>query len=135
MTDTPIWPGVGEYLYQAATPGAVLSDGTRMAPLAVTPRCRSPESTPMAGISTDTGGERRSHGPRAKLPVVPAAAADGCGACTWDSSATPTASRPLMISTTPSTPATRARGRTNMPGGGPCTPWGHETTTRRPAIR
>src|SRR5580704_15452153 len=106
MTDTPIWPGVGEYLYQAARPGAALSEGTRMTPLAVTPRCSRSESTPMAGIWTDTGGERRSRGPRARDPVVPAADADGCGACTWDSSATPTASRPLRISTTPSTPAT-----------------------------
>src|SRR6185437_16646597 len=98
MTDTPIWPGVAEYLNQAARPEAVVIDGTRMVPLRLTPRCSSAESTPMAGIWTDTGGERRSRGPSLDADVVPAAAAEGCGACIWDSRTTPTASSPLRMS-------------------------------------
>src|SRR5689334_17660986 len=76
MTDTPIWPGVAEYLYHAASSARVLSDGTRIVPFGLTPRCSSFECTPMAGISTDTGSERRSgawawppNGPRTPAAV------------------------------------------------------------------
>src|SRR5260370_42537905 len=95
MTDAPIWPGVAEYLYQAASPALVESGGTWIAPSALTPRSRSPDLTPMAGISTDTGTERRSDGPRGpEGPVAPAAARDGCGAWTWAPTATATPAAP-----------------------------------------
>src|SRR5216684_3645036 len=60
ITDVPIWPGVTEYLYQAAALGFRCSGGTCMVPSGLTPRRRSTECTPMAGISTETGIERRS---------------------------------------------------------------------------
>jgi hypothetical protein len=50
-------------LYHAASPALVTSDGTWIVPSALSPRCKSLEVTPMAGISTDTGIERRSEGP------------------------------------------------------------------------
>src|SRR5580693_4852279 len=112
MTDVPIWPGVTEYLYQAAALGLRRSGGTCMAPLGLTPRRRSTECTPMAGISTETGNERRSdshHALPADGPVAPAAAREGCGACCWAATATPTAAAPPMMRITPATPATRAR--------------------------
>src|SRR6266496_4131642 len=59
MTDTPIWPGVAEYLYHAASSARVLSDGTWIVPFGLTPRRSSFECTPIAGISTDTGSARR----------------------------------------------------------------------------
>jgi len=73
MTDDPIWPGVAEYLYHAASPALVSSEGTWTVPSALSPRCSSLEFTPMAGICTDTGSERGSEGPRAGRPVTPAA--------------------------------------------------------------
>src|SRR5271165_6385901 len=80
MTDDPIWPGVAEYLYHAAISELVSSDGTWIVPSELSPRCSSFESTPMAGISTDTGSERGSDGPRAEH-MAPAADCGGCGAC------------------------------------------------------
>ena len=49
-------------------PELVSSDGTWIVPSELSPRCSSFESTPMAGISTDTGSERGSDGPRADEP-------------------------------------------------------------------
>src|SRR5580704_2402489 len=116
MTDDPIWPGVAEYLYHAALSEPVSSDGTWIVPSELRPRCSSFESTPMAGISTDTGSERGSDGPRADDPIAPATDCDGCGACTW--AATPTAAIPIAMSTTPAIPATRARRLRTGVGGG-----------------
>ena len=73
MTDDPIWPGVAEYLYHAASPELVWSEGTWTVPSELSPRCSSLEFTPMAGICTDTGSERGSEGPRAGRPMTPAA--------------------------------------------------------------
>src|SRR5579859_7575030 len=84
MTDEPIWPGVAEYLYQAALAALVRSDGTSIVPSGLSPRRSSVESTLIAGISTETGTERASDGPRPAEPVAPAAVPAGCGACTWD---------------------------------------------------
>src|ERR1700760_2483380 len=89
MTDDPIWPGVAEYLYQAAWPASVLTEGTWTVPSALSPRCSSAESTPMAGMCTDTGNERASDGPRDAAPVTPACDGPGCGACAWDPPARP----------------------------------------------
>src|SRR5216684_2937215 len=91
MTDDPIWPGVAEYLYQAATPELVSIDGTWSVPSELSPRCSSRESTAIDGMSTDTGSERESDGPRAAGPMTPATDDAGCGACTWAPSATPRA--------------------------------------------
>ena len=63
ITDAPRWPGVAEYLYQAASSAAVDSDGTWIVPSRFSPRCSRSELTPMAGISTDTGSDRASDGP------------------------------------------------------------------------
>src|SRR5215472_16916565 len=134
MTDAPIWPGVAEYLYHAASPAAVRSDGTWIEPSALTPRCSSLEFTPMAGIATDTGSERRSDGPRVD-PMAPAAAGDGCGACTWAAIATPAAATPPTIRMTPVTPATRARRPASGPGRGSYRLCRHTMTTRNPAMR
>src|SRR5258708_16148771 len=119
MTDAPIWPGVAEYLYHAASPALVYSDGTWIVPSALTPRCSSPEFTPMAGIATDTGTERGNDGPWSRPadgPTAPAAAREGCGACSCAPSATPTAAAPATMRSTPATPATRARTRPHEPG-------------------
>src|SRR5580658_394429 len=135
MTDAPIWPGVAEYLYHAARPALVVSDGTCIDPSAFTPRRRSLELTPIAGMSTDTGSERASDGPRPAGRRTPALARDGWGACCWALTAKPTAAAPIARRRTPATPARRAR-RLFAIGGGPATPsWGQETTTRNPAIR
>src|SRR5215472_1617609 len=135
MTDAPIWPGVAEYLYHAASSAPVRSDGTWIVPSALTPRCSSLEFTPMAGIATDTGSDRRSDGPWAEGPMAPAAAGDGCGACTWAAIATPTAATPPTISRTPATPATRPRRLAGGPGRGAYRLCGHVMTTRNPAMR
>src|ERR1700730_11466075 len=119
MTDDPIWPGVAEYLYHAASPELVSSDGTWIVPSELTPRCSSFEFTPMAGISTDTGSERRSEGPRAwpaDDPIAPAAARGGCGACSRALGAT--AAPPSRMNRTPPTPGTRARRLLDVRGGG-----------------
>src|SRR5580704_14935528 len=118
MTDDPIWPGVAEYLYHAALSEPVSSDGTWIVPSELRPRCSSFESTPMAGISTDTGSERGSDGPRADDPIAPATDCDGCGACTWAATATPRAAIPVAMSRTPAIPATRARRLCTGVGGG-----------------
>src|SRR6185295_6229766 len=112
MTDTPIWPGVAEYLYHAASSARVLSDGTRIVPFGLTPRCSSFECTPMAGISTDTGSERR------------------WGACTWAAIATPMVAAPATMRRTPAIPATRARRLTSLLGGGAYAACGQDMTTR-----
>src|SRR5208337_1123897 len=117
MTDDPIWPGVAEYLYHAALSELVSSDGTWIVPSELSPRCSSSESTPMAGMSTDTGSERGSDGPRADDPITPAAECGGCGACTWAATATPRTMVPIAMSRTPAMPATRAgRFRTGVGG-------------------
>src|SRR5579863_6309004 len=134
MTDAPIWPGVAEYLYHAAR-SALVSGGTCIEPSAFTPRRRSLELTPIAGISTDTGSERESHGPRPAGPRTPAVARDGWGACCWALTARPTAVAPIARSRTPATPARRARRLSAIEGGEATPSWGQETTTRNPAIR
>src|ERR1700760_2273118 len=125
MTDVPVWPGVTEYLYQAASPALVVSDGTWSVPSALSPRCSSFDLTPMAGMLTATGGDLRSAGSLAAfaalaafvpgvpvvpvvpvelvagIPVEPAADAAGTGACCCDSSAMPTARTPAALSSTP----------------------------------
>src|SRR5215471_18216947 len=117
MTDVPIWPGVTEYSYQPAALGVRRSGGTCMAPLALTPRRRSTECTPMAEISTETGNERRSHEPLPPDgPMAPAADAENCGACCWAATAAPTAAAPPTRSRVPATPAMRAR--RGLRGGG-----------------
>src|SRR4029077_3956504 len=78
MTDDPIWPGVAEYLYHAAWPAFLVTEGTWTVPSALSPRCSSVESTPMAGICTDTGSERASDGPADEAPVTPACDSPGC---------------------------------------------------------
>src|SRR5262249_43128316 len=105
MTDAPIWPGVAEYLYQAASPASVVTGGTWTVPSGLRPRCRSREWTPIAGMSTETGIDRDSDGPRPPGPVAPAADADGCGACTCAAIAKPTAARPPSTNTVPAKPA------------------------------
>src|SRR5580704_9047611 len=117
MTDEPIWPGVAEYLYHAARPALVWIDGTATVPSALSPMRSSFESTPIAGMRTDTGTERASDSPWDEPPITPACASDGCGACTWEATARPTAAVPAMISRTPAIPATRAR-RPPVAGGG-----------------
>src|SRR5215469_10392271 len=110
MTAAPIWPGVAEYLYHAALLALVPIGGTLMLPSAFTPRCRSFEWTPIAGISTDTGSERRSDGPLAVAgPMAPAAPAAGAGACCWASIAAPMVTAPPTSSRVPAMPATRMR--------------------------
>src|SRR6516162_637255 len=132
MTDDPIWPGVAEYLYQAACPAFVLTEGTWTVPSALSPRRSSVESTPMAGICTDTGSERASDGPRDEAPVTPACDASGCGACAWEPAATPTAAVPARMSKTPAIPARRPA---DVAGGGAYPVCGQTTTTRNPAMR
>ena len=70
----------------------------------------------MAGISTATGSERGSDGPRPE-PVTPATDFDGCGACTWAPTATPRAAVPAAMSRAPAIPDTRARGLRTGVGG------------------
>src|SRR5258708_39230026 len=133
MTDAPIWPGVAEYLYHAASLALVTSDGTWIVPSGFSPRCSSFELTPMAGIATDTGTERGNDGPRswpADGSMAPAAAREGFGACSWALSATPTAAAPATMRTTPATPATRARRLPDVPGWGAYRVCGQDMTTR-----
>lgn len=66
---------------------------------------------------TETGIERRSDGPRRALSV-PAAAADGSGACRCDSIATPIDIAPPSSSSTPMNPKNRARPVPGGEGGG-----------------
>src|ERR1700753_1039349 len=72
MTDVPVWPGVTEYLYQAASPALVVSDGTWSVPSALSPRCSSFDLTPMAGMPTATGGDLRSAGSLAAFAALAA---------------------------------------------------------------
>src|ERR1700729_429350 len=119
MTAAPAWPGVTEYLYQAASPALVVSEGTCIVPSEFSPRCSSFDCTPMAGMLTETGGERCSTGPLAALgPVAPAADAAGDGACCCESRATAIAPMPPTMRVTPATPASRARARRRGGGGG-----------------
>src|SRR5215471_15366922 len=102
MTDTPLWPGVAEYLYHAASPARAGSGGTWIVPSGLSPRWSNVECTPMAGMSTDTGNECRSGGAGAPNgPTAPAAADEGCGACTWATTATPMAAAPATMRSTP----------------------------------
>jgi hypothetical protein len=117
MTDAPAWPGVAEYLYQAASSELVTSEGTWIVPSELTPRCSSLELTPMAGMSRDTGRERGSKS-RADDPIAPAADSDGCGAWTWALIATPTMTTPPRRSRAPAIPASRARRLGDVVGGG-----------------
>src|SRR5215471_4290911 len=140
MTDVPIWPGVTEYLYQAARLGLRCTGGTCMVPSGLMPRRKSTEWTPMAGISTETGIERRSesHHLPADGPVVPAAVADGCGACCWAATAAPTAAAPPAMRRAPATLAARERRLPRLEGlggGGGNPPSGQVMTTRNPAMR
>src|ERR1700761_2137461 len=134
MTEEPIWPGVTEYLYQAASMGWLYSEGTWMEPSRFRPRCSRLDRTPIAGMLTATGSERGSRGPRASAAIDPAAPWPGCGAWTCDSAATPKAAAPPTISSTAATPASRARQLTGGRGGiekpGP-----EVKTTRNPAMR
>src|SRR2546429_1599441 len=84
MTDEPIWPGVAEYLYQAAKPALVLIDGTWTVPSALSPRRSNLEFTPIAGMRTATGTERASDCSRDEPPMTPASDREGSGACTWE---------------------------------------------------
>src|SRR5215831_18935905 len=109
-----------------------------MLPSRLTPRLSSTECTPMAGISMDTGVERRSdshHALPPDGPVVPAADWEGCGACCWAAIAAPTAAAPPAMSRTPATPATRARKPPGLGGGGADPSSGQVMTTRNPAMR
>ena len=65
MMDGPSWPGVGEYLYQAASlvSGGSLRGGTWMVPSGLSPTYRSLELTPMAGIEIEMGSDLASVGP------------------------------------------------------------------------
>src|SRR5215472_17579422 len=141
MTDVPICPGVTEYLYQAARLG-LCSGGTCMVPSGLTPRCRSAECTPMAGISMETGSECRSdsHHALPAGPVAPAAAREGCGACCWAATAAPTAAAPPTMRRALATPATRERRPPGLGdlgglgGEGANLPSGQDMTTRNPAM-
>src|SRR6266702_2156671 len=117
MTDEPIWPGVAEYLYHAARPALVLIDGTWTVPSALSPRRSSVESTPIAGMRTATGTERASEGCGDEPPMTPASDSEGCGACTCEATATPTAAMPATMSSTPVIPAARARRPATTDGG------------------
>src|SRR3984957_18930789 len=131
----PTWPGVTEYLYQAASPALVASEGTAIVPSGLSPRLSSFDRTPISGIETDTGTDRRSAGPFAAAPTAPAAEGAGDGACCCASTAAAMTPPPTMISATPATPdsLTRARPR----GGGAGANWlsGQDMTTRSPATR
>src|ERR1700728_3031704 len=110
MTDAPTCPGVTEYLYHAACPASVYRDGTWIAPSAFTPRCSRYEVTPMAGMRTETGAERRSDSGWARPnPTEPAAPADGWGACCWRMNVTATATPPKKMSSAPARPAMPGR--------------------------
>src|SRR5579875_468069 len=115
MIDEPACPGVGEYLYQAASLGSAKSGGTWRVPLGFSPRCSRLDRTPMAGMSIETGSDRGRVGPMAGTrlaplgPMLPAAEADGCGACCCALTATPSADPPPMTRSAPATPAIRCR--------------------------
>src|SRR5579863_2842621 len=136
MTAVPIWPGVTEYLYQAASPALVLRSGTCMVPSGLSPRRSSVDRTPIAGMATDTGSERRSDGAfRIDGPTVPAAEAAGDGACRWASTATPIAAAPPTSSAVPASPASLIAARPGAGGAGANWLSGHDMTTRIPPIR
>src|SRR5580692_8298082 len=65
MIDGPGWPGVGEYLYQAASlvSGRSLSGGTWMVPSGLSPTYRRVELTSMAGIEIEMGSDLAIEGP------------------------------------------------------------------------
>src|ERR1700722_19424049 len=129
MTDAPTWPGVTEYLYQAASLGCPNSGGTWMVPLGFRPTYSSRELTPMAGMSMETGSERgrdRPLLPGALLPeallpgvetwpgvlagaIVPAAAGEGWGACCCGRMARAIKIPPPMMSTAATTAPVRPR--------------------------
>src|ERR1700722_18359061 len=137
MTAVPIWPGVTEYLYQAARFACVLRSGTCIVPSPLRPRRSRFDWTPIAGMATDTGGDWRSRGPFAAAgPIFPAADGAGAGACCCASTAMTMASAPKAIRETPVNPASLSLAR---PRGGD---WGanalsagHDMTTRNPAMR
>src|SRR5580693_4771903 len=106
MTAAPIWPGVTEYLYQAASSALVARSGTCIVPSGLSPRRSSGDRTPMAGMATDTGDERANDGSLDPAgPTVPAAAPAGDGACCCASTATPIAAAPPSSSVVPANPA------------------------------
>src|ERR1700722_11309586 len=82
MIDGPGWPGVGEYLYQAASlvSGGSLSGGTWMVPSLFIPTYSSLELTPMAGIEIVTGRDLGIAGPRITVGPGSRAFARGRGA-------------------------------------------------------
>src|ERR1700744_312527 len=133
MTEEPIWPGVTEYLYQAASMGWLYSEGTWMEPSAFSPRCSRLDRTPMAGMLTATGSERVSRGPPPPASP-PAASGPGGGAWCGARAATPIAVAPPIISSTAANPASRARQLTGGRGGR-FMPAPLVKTTRNPAIR
>ena len=89
MTAVPIWPGVTEYLYQAASLALVVRLGTCIVPSGLRPRRSRFDWTPIAGMATDTGSDWCSAGPLAAAgPIFPAAERRGAGACCCASTAT-----------------------------------------------
>src|SRR5580692_12287394 len=129
MTAVPIWPGVAEFLYQAASSALVVRSGTWMLPSGLSPRRSSGDRTPIAGMTTDTGAERRSDGSfGAAGPTVPAAAAAGDGACCWARIATPMAAAPPRTSAVPARPASLILARPGSDGGGANWLSGHDMT-------
>src|SRR6185312_2810446 len=136
MTDVPIWPGVAEYLYQAASLALVMRLGTWIEPSLLSPRCSSFDVTPIAGMDTDTGGDWCSAGPFAPSgPTRPAADSAGDGACCCASNATRMATTPPKTREPPASPASLTRPRPRGGGWGANSLSGHDMTTRRPAIR
>src|SRR6266481_4666663 len=121
MMDGPSWPGVGEYLYQAASSvcGGSLRGGTWMVPSGLSPTYRSVDLTPMAGIEIEIGSDLASAGPRAAVdpepdafgragtgliptgPMAPACSGRGWGAYCWAATASPSRLPPAAINTTP----------------------------------
>src|SRR5579875_1121988 len=124
MMEDPTCPGVGEYLYQAASlvRGGSLRGGTWMVPFRLSPTYSSRERTPIAGIEIETGSDRarvgdgravvpravvdRGAGVRAGAAMTPAWSVPGWGACCWAAAAPPSTLPPPAISTTPAAVAT-----------------------------
>ena len=73
--DGPGWPGVVEYLYQAASmvSGGSLRGGTWMVPSGLSPTYRSLELIPMAGIQIEMGSDLASAGPCTAVDPEPRA--------------------------------------------------------------
>ena len=124
-------------MYQAASLALVTRLGTWIVPSGLSPSRSRSDRTPIAGMVTDTGTERRSDGPRARSgPIVPAAEAAGAGACCWARIAIVIVSAPPNSSATPAHPASLARPRPRVGGlGAYGLSSGHDMTTRSPPMR